>query len=281
MLASQLQAQITDIARTEFTYFPQSDSDNSFRRFRSFINVPIPVGESGYIVPGIEYRNVNLKLRDPFPFPTDDKERFQSIGLKLAFTDLMTKNWRYAIKGGIVAASDFQGRLTNDDFVYEAALLLIKDMTGEDDGARRPWRIIFGISYSTTAGRPLPLPFVNYYQEFHPKWSFVLGVPKSNIKYKINDKHQLQGYVTLDGFYANIQEDFQASDKGIADTISMTTLLGGFGYEYCFTKNLVFYLYLGHTIINDIRLRNAEQKDVLTLNNSNTFYGRTGIKFKI
>ncbi|HSJ12579.1 MAG TPA: hypothetical protein VK916_07820, partial [Gillisia sp.] len=51
------QGQSTDLARIEYTYFPQTDSDNSFRRFRSFVNFPIKLNENGaYLVPGIEYR---------------------------------------------------------------------------------------------------------------------------------------------------------------------------------------------------------------------------------
>ena len=66
-----------------------------------------------------------------------------------------------------------------------------------------------------------------------------------------------------------------------ADNISMTVLLSGLGYEYQFTKHLVFYVYAGYTILNDIRLRDANDDDVFTINDKNSFYARSGIKFKI
>src|SRR5690606_12747520 len=93
-------------------------------------------------------------------------------------------------------------------------------------------------------------------------------------------KHILQSFITLDGFYANIQDDINLPDGGIGSTISMTTLLSGLGYEYYFTDHLLLYLYAGHTIINDIRLRDDDGDDVLTINDKNSFYGRTGIRFK-
>ncbi|GHA28361.1 hypothetical protein GCM10007103_07450 [Salinimicrobium marinum] len=88
--------------------------------------------------------------------------------------------------------------------------------------------------------------------------------------------------MTLDGFYANIQEDrvFSNSNK-VAENISMTIVLGGVGYEYNFTKHLVYYLYAGYTLMNDIRLRNDDKDDVLEVNKVNTFYARSGLKFKI
>ena len=75
----QAEAQTSDLARIEYTYFPQSDSDNSFRRFRALINAPIKVKEGSYLVIGAEYRNVNLVYEDLTPFPTRDLERFQSF----------------------------------------------------------------------------------------------------------------------------------------------------------------------------------------------------------
>lgn len=281
---TDLEAQTTDLARIEFTYFPQSESDNSFRRFRSFINFPIPLWEDNYLVPGVEYRNINMKLRDDFPFLTGNKERFESYKVSLGYIGKLNNNWRYAGKLSISAASDFADGLINDDIIYGLDVFFIKDKTGDDaegNPPSKPWRLIFGLSYDTTAGRPFPLPVFNYFRRFHPDWSYTVGVPKSNLKYYVNDKNIIQGFVTLDGFFANVQENFDVGNGDIAENISMTTLLSGVGYEYYLTDHLLLYLYAGYTIINDIRFRDGDQNDVVTLNDANSFYGRTGIKFKI
>lgn len=276
--------QSTDLARIEYTYFPQSDSDNSFRRFRSFVNFPIKVGsaEGSYLVPGIEYENINFKYEDLAPFEKGTElDRYQSFTLNLGYTYKMNPDWRFAAQGGLMVASNFEkGTIIKDDLLYIGSFFFIKDK-GEDE-VEKPWRWILGLHYSTTSGMPFPLPVVNYYREFHPNWSYMVGVPKSNLKYHINPKHELQAFVTLDGFYANIQENrmFKNSDR-VAENISMTIVLGGVGYEYNFTKHLVYYLYAGHTLMNDIRLRNDDKEDVLEVNKVNTFYARSGLKFKI
>lgn len=269
----------TDLARVEFTYFPQSDSDNSFRRFRTFINVPLKIREEGYLVPGFAYRNINLKLGDPLPFSASNKEHFQSLQFSLGYTDILKNNWRYVVQGNFTIASNFKRRLNSEDFVYGGTVFFVKDETKNPEMAA-PWRLIVGASYSTIAGRPFPLPVLAYYREFMPDWAYTLGVPKTNIKYNITNKHEVQAFITLDGFYANIQEDVDVGAATPADTVSMTTLLSGLGYEYYFTKHLVAYLYAGYTVLNDIRLRDDGGDDVYTLNDSNSFYGRTGLKFK-
>lgn len=278
--------QNTDLARIEYTYFPQSDSDNSFRRFTSFINFPIKLNDKGaYLIPGIEYRNTNLKYNDPAVFETNDLDRFQSFEASLGYTFKMNELWRFGAAGGIMAASNFEtGEMISDDLIYTGSVYFIK--IKEDERYIEPVRLILGLSYSTTSGIPFPLPIINYYKRFDPKWSYALGVPKSNIKYYINEKNVLQGFVTLDGFFANIQNNFVATPQdpsatAIAENISMTIVLAGVGYEYNFTENLSLYIYAGHTLRNDIRLRDKNLDKVYTINETNSFYGRTGLKFSI
>ncbi|MFD2565112.1 DUF6268 family outer membrane beta-barrel protein [Aquimarina rubra] len=286
VFVSPLQSQVSDLARIEYTFFPQRESDNSFRRLRVFAKYPIKLNDKGsYLVPGIEYRNVNFIYRDETDFDTNDLERFSSFEASLAYTFKMKNNWRFAAQAGGIIASNFEGEgIDTDDILFTGSIYFVKDKTKE--ALPKPWRLILGIRYSTTAGRPFPLPFVNYYREFRPYWSFVLGVPKSNIKFRFKRRNALQAFVTLDGFFANIQNnrsftDLTTSEERIANNISMTIVLAGIGYERYITDHLVFYTYTGFTVINDIRLRNNDQENVLTINDQNSFYVRGGLKLKI
>ncbi len=280
-------AQSTDLARIEYTYFPQSDSDNSFRRFSSFLNFPIKLNDKeAYLVPGIEYRNTHLKFQDPANFHTEELERFQSFTTNLGYTFKINEKWRFGAEAGLKVASNFElNKIIGDDLIYIGALYFISTTT--DERYLEPVRLILGLSYSTTSGIPFPLPVINYYKRFDPNWSYGLGVPKSNFRYIFNEKNSLQAFVTLDGFFANIQNNFpitptdQSSIIRNAENISMTIVLGGLGYEYNFTNNLSLYLYAGYTLKNDIRLRDKNLDKVYTINETNSFYGRSGLKFSI
>ncbi|KZS38894.1 hypothetical protein AWE51_15040 [Aquimarina aggregata] len=279
-------SQVSDLARVEYTFFPQRNSENSFRRLRIFTKYPIKLNDKGaYLVPGIEYRNVNFIFRDQTTFDTSDLERFSSFESSLIYTFKLKNNWRIAVQAGAIIASNFEGEgIEEDDALFTGSLLFLKDKT--NDKRIKPWRLILGLRYSTTAGRPFPLPFINYYREFYPNWSFSVGVPKSNIKYYFKKKNAFQGFVTLDGFFANIQNNRSLTDgiaqkEKVANNISMTIALAGLGYERYLTNHLVVYSYTGFTLINDIRLRNDNQEDILTINDQNSLYIRAGLKLKL
>jgi hypothetical protein len=278
-------AQETDLARLEYTFIPQSNSDNSVNRIRTFVNFPIKLGwEGSYLIPGVEYRNLDLDFEDPVPFSVESLGKFDMFRVSLAYTFKMKQDWRVGLKTGFEIASNFEEkRVQNGDMRFTGALYLIKDRTG--DKVEKPNRFIIGLQYSTNAGRPFPIPIINYYREFHPKWSYSIGSPKTNIKYDINTKNTIQGFITLDGFFSNLQRDLPVinpdGSSANADNISMTLILGGVGYEYAITKNLVFYAYGGHTIFNEIRLRDDNRNNLYKINEENTLYFRGGLKFKI
>ncbi len=284
-----MQSQAPDLARVEYTSFPQANSENSFSRFKTFVKFPIKLNDSGaYLIPGIQYQNVNFQYKDTAPFSVENLEHLNSYALSLGYTFKMNDIWRFGVEGEANATSNFEtGELQAEDIEYTASVYFIKSKAA-GEGDIRSWRLILGSRYSTGSSIPFPLPIVNYFKRIDEKWSYTLGVPKTNLKYYLNDKHTLQAYASVDGYYANIQNKFSAAgnspvDQGekLAQNISMTTVLSGIGYELRFLDYFSFYIYGGHSLLNNIRLRDENQDRVYTINNTNSFYGRTGLKFSI
>lgn len=279
-----VQAQSTDLMRLEYTYIPQSNPKNVFTRTRAFINFPIPLGwEGSYLIPGIEFRNVNIDTEGLFPFDEGPLNVFRTYRATISYTCKFKSGWRLGVKlGGELSSNFVRTDFLADDLRFSGALFMIKDKSGDE--VPKPSRWVIGVQYSTNQGRPFPLPVVNYYREFRPGWSYSLGTPKTNLKRRFNKRHALQAFVSLDGFFANIQDDVnvvQNNSTTIANNISMTTVFGALGYEYFFSEQFLFYAYGGYTILNEIRLRDNNRGDVFTFNNQNTIYLRTGVKFKI
>ncbi|WP_034922687.1 DUF6268 family outer membrane beta-barrel protein [Gillisia sp. CAL575] len=281
-----MNAQAADLARVEYTYFPQSNSDNSLSRFKSFLKFPIKLNDSGaYLIPGIQYENVNFQYKDVAPFPVDKLEHLQSYAFSLGYTFKMTEEWRFGVEVEANATSNFETEeLQGEDVEYTGSIYFIKSK--KDEQLIHPWRLILGLRYSTSTSVNFPLPIVNYYKKFHPDWTYTLGVPKTNIRYYLGENSSFQAFVTVDGFYANIQERININvktslDNKLAQNISMTTVLSGIGYELQFSKYFSFYIYTGHSLINNIRLRDENQDRVYTINDKNSLYGRTGLKLSI
>ncbi len=278
-------AQGTELVKIEYTYLPGGEELTHFNRFKLALNVPIKLSEKGnYFVAGLEYRSIGIGLEDQVPFFKENAERYQMFGANIAYTFKIKNDWRFGIRFGMRAASNFEnGGIENDDIRYKGSIVFLKDK--KEGETLYPWRIILGIQYSTPGSLNFPLPIINYYQKFHPKWSFSLGTPKTNLKYNINKKNSIQAYALLDRFYANIQDNrvitLNTNEEKIGENISSLTLISGLQYEYSITEHLLLYVNTGYTLTNDLRLRDQERNKVYTINNANSLYARGGIKFKI
>ena len=278
LFVMSLSAQTSDLFRVEYLNIPNTDTKNSIDRFRVLFQLPLKIKEDHYLIIGSDYRYLDLKL-DNVPFTTTDLESVQTIEASLAYLHKVKQsNWYYGLRVGMRLASNFEDKMVSDDYLYLVSGFVINDKTKEGV-ADKPNRLILGFDYSSTPFRNYPLLILNYYREFSPHWTYTVGVPKTNLRYKINETNHVQAFVTLDNFFANIQAN-KVVDGKVAENISQTLVIGGLGYEYYFTEHLLYYGYAGYSIINDYRLRNNDGDDIYIIDNKPTLYFKTGIKFK-
>jgi len=272
-------AQLTDIARLEYSFIPKTKSEDQYTRLRVLLNYPIELKNKSYLIIGGEYNRVLLNLEDNYPFDTSNLSKLHVIDFNLGYTFKLSKKKRLGFKINPRIASTLTNSITGDDFFVNGGVFYINDR--RDDGTlKRPHRLILGLTYNATTGLPYPLPFISYYREIDESWSYNAGVPKSNIKYIFNEKNNMQAFIGLDGYLAHLQEPSQINGQNV-DHISLSVAIGGLGYEYSFTEHLVAYMYTGYTFRLNNVLRNKDRDEVFKLDDINAFYLRTGLKFKI
>ncbi|WP_047547194.1 DUF6268 family outer membrane beta-barrel protein [Psychroserpens sp. Hel_I_66] len=272
-------AQLTDLARLEYSFIPKSDSEDQYTRLRAMVNYPIEIKPDTYFILGAEYNRIILNLEDDYLFDKSLFETIHIIDLNLGYTFKTSEKWRWGFRLNPRIASTLTEKITMDDFFINGGVFAIIDRT-KDESMKRPYRLILGLTYNATTGVPFPLPFVSYYRRINEEWSFSAGVPKSNLKYFFDEKNIVQVFASLDGYFAHLQRPQTILGKQV-DDISLSLAVGGLGYEYNFTKHLVGYMYTGYTFRLNNVLRDDNRDDVFKLDDVNAFYLRTGIKFKI
>ena len=279
LISSINYAQLTDLARLEYSFIPKNQSEDQYTRLRALFNYPIKIKKKDYLILGAEYNRILLNLEDDYPFETSPLSKIHIIDFNLGYTFEWNDKWRFGAKFNPRIASTLTRKINSKDLFLNGGLFFINDRL-TDASAKKPYRLILGLTYNATTGLPFPLPFVSYYRPINAKWSYNAGVPKSNLKYAINYKNSVQAFVGLDGYLAHIQDPLIINGE-LVDNISLSVALAGLGYEYDFTNHLIGYAYTGYTFRLNNVLRNDNRDEIYTLDNINAFYLRTGIKFKI
>ena len=275
-------AQLSDLARIDYTILPAGNSNIEYNRVRALFNYPIKLTkESTYLFLGLDYSNINLIMAENPSFNKEELNGFQLLDFNIGYTTPLKNDWRL----GVRLTPGFSSNLTANDLSFEDViisgdLVFIKDKT-KAKGVKKPWRLILGASYSGNRGYPFPLPFISYYRKFHSKWSFNIGIPKTNLQYHASRKHRFKLYAELDGFTANLQRGVLINNTLKAESINMSLLLSGWQYEFHITKNIQFYARASFILSNSVNLRDEHKDNLIELDNANTLYLRTGIRLKI
>ncbi len=211
------------------------------------------------------------------PFDKSELIRFHIVDFNLGIITKLNENWNFI---GILTprlASNFVTGTITDDFFMNATATIWKERPNAD----KPYRLVLGLTYNSTTGLPVPLPLINYYKRFHPNWSYTLGIPRNNFRYHINKKHLVELALFLDGYFINLQNNIDLESGQVASKISLTALVGSFGYQYNISKRMSLFVTLGTSVLQEGKLRNDNQEEVFLLNNESNFYLRTGFKIGI
>jgi len=275
-------AQLSDLARVDFTYITKGNSNVSYNRVRALFNYPIKLKkERTYLFLGLDYSHIDFKMEKNFSFDKNELDDFQILDLNIGFITSLKNDWRI----GLRITPGFSSNLTAndlqlDDIVFSGDLVFIKDKT-KDENVSKPYRLILGVSYSENRGYNFPLPYISYYRKFHPNWSYNLGVPKTNFQYHLSEKNRFKLYAELDGFSSNLQKGILVDGTNVSKSINMSLILGGLEYEYHFTKNILLYARSSYIISNTVHLRDKNRNNIIALDDANSYYFRTGFRLKI
>lgn len=274
-------AQLSDLAKIDYTRLPKGNSDVGYDRLRGLFNYPIKVNEGSFFLVGLDYSKIELSFDSGIEdFDVNTIEDFQLLDLNIGYTFKMNENWRFGARFTPGFSSNLVKNLSFEDAVFSGDIVFIKDKR-HDDKVAKPYQLILGVSYSGNRGIPFPLPFISYYRKFHPNWSYKLGVPKSNLQYHLSKKSRFKLVAELDGFTSNIQDGLLVNSDEIADKINMSIIIGGLRYEYKFTDHLELYLNVSNILNSSATLKDRKNNSIISVNKNNTYYFRSGIRFKI
>lgn len=270
-------AQTPDVFRLEYTLLPENDAEVQLSRVKLVVNYPITLKDSSNIIIGSEYNRIVYDVERNLGFANEGFNLLHVLDVNLAYVHKYNAEWRFI---GVLTprlASTLTNPLENGDFSVNVTAGGFRDRRNID----QPSRLVLGLTYNSSVNLRIPLPIVYYEKQFHPKWTYVVGVPKTAMRFEPKKKSTLQLEFIVDGYFVNLQNNVLLSGTDLASSISSSAALVTFGYQYNFTKEMSIYLYGGHTLFQSSVLRDDDRNDIFTLNDEPSLYFRTGFRIGI
>lgn len=267
-------SQTPDIVRLEYTILPENRADVQLSRIKLLTNVPFTLKDSSNIIVGAEYNRIVYDVQRDLGLENEGFNLLHVVDVNFAYVHKYNSEWRFI---GVLTprlASTLTNPLENGDFFVNVTAGGFRDRRNID----KPSRLVVGLTYNSSVSFRIPLPIVYYEKQFHPKWNYVLGVPKSAVRKKIKEKSTIQLEFILDGYFVNLQNNILLSGTNLGSSISSSAALVNFGYQYNFNKAMSVFAFAGHTLFQSTVLRDDDRNNVFTLNDEPSFYFRTGFR---
>jgi len=155
-------AQDFKLAGIKYANYPTSeikkDSGNqeiSFQEFGAFVNFPKKLkNNKTVLVNGFGYGFVEASLDNPL-FLSNEK-KLQTLYYQLTLLHQWNEKWNFIVNLKPTLASDFEGKLSSDDFVFQGAVTATRKFSST-------FKIGGGLAYSARFGSPQLIPLVNFH----------------------------------------------------------------------------------------------------------------------
>ena len=270
-------AQSPDLFRLEYTLLPENDAKVQLSRVKLLVNYPITLKDSSNIIIGSEYNRIVYDVERNLGFANEGFNLLHVLDVNLAYVHKYNEEWRFI---GVLTprlASTLINPIENGGLSINVTAGGFRDRRNID----QPSRLVLGLTYNSLVSLRIPLPIVYYEKQFHPKWTYVVGVPKMAMRFEPKKNNTFQLEFILDGYFVNLQNNVLLSGTDLASSISSSAALVTFGYQYNFTKEMSMYIYGGHTLFQSSVLRDDDRNDIFTLNDEPSLYFRTGFRIGI
>ncbi|MFA8341429.1 MAG: DUF6268 family outer membrane beta-barrel protein [Rhodothermaceae bacterium] len=200
-------------------------------------------------------------------------DHLHEINLSFTLYQNIGRNWAMSLNVTPQLASNFEEKkLSKEDFKFQGAIVFEKQFSEK-------WRLGFGAAYSTTFGKPIPIPLITFSYDSGNKWYAYGNLPaEMNIFYRLSNYFDL-GFITkADGGMYHVPETYPEETKIKDPELQYVSILfgpsikfkysrfelffrGGLAYQkyglYDGTKELKDYQYefkLGHSLNGNLKI---------------------------
>lgn len=262
-------------------YTPSIVEDNLFNYQKASLRLSIPPVKfkklALYNTVGIDYHQFSYKKEASAL--SDDLNNFYNINYSLLMQYQLTTKWKMNLLALPHILSSLTGSLESKDVRING--ILFAERTFKNNTPNRVYKLSFGVAYLTLSGKTTINPVLNFMAQVNDKFSFVLGLPNTYVKYNFNKKHSLKLLADLNDFSAHVNSSVYLDENKTTkvDKAVFTTISTGLEYNYWVTNNWGILVRTLHGVYENYQLENSSGNTVYDFDSTLKPYATIGIKF--
>jgi len=281
-ISAQVQGEVNVIDRDAFYvhYTPPNltTDDFTYQRISGKFSMPLIMSD--------KFSAFNTIGADLHIFDYDDNgvgenstglDRFYNINYSLLLRYKFSDKWSLNALALPFLLSNLEESIEGDDFNVNGTVFLERTFLRKRGGYLQ---LGFGVGYFTLNGTTAVSPNIQLKARFNERWSAMLGLPNTYVKWDINEKHSLKMLGDINDFSANLNGGSTFDTVVNADRAVFTVLSAGLEYNYWITDSLGIMFRATQAVWDNYELRNSDDDSIYEFDTS---FGQpfisVGIKF--
>lgn len=267
-----------ELARFDYTMIP-SIGDIELKRTSIAFNFGAKV-KKGLLGFGLGYDNSTLYFKSADAHNLHNNfTNLHTVRMNIVYRKPLKNNWAFNTVFAPMLSSNFAGSLTTEDFVFNSFTSFSKRWFKNELKSS----LNIGLGFGTLFGSPRLFPLASYYSEINEKLSFSIGLPRTEVTYKLNDFNSINLNVKPEGLYANNSSDLVLEDGKIYENskVVYNALKLSLGYNMKFEKNWVASFNLGYIPVSSVTILDNNDNDINDFNTDDSVFVNVGVSFNI
>jgi len=250
-----------------------NESDGvDFERYNFRMTLPKRLkNEGGMLLNKLEYARTNISYAID-PNLDGDVSNFHSISYTFGFIHPLKKDWTLISMVSPSISSNFASAIQWDDLHLFGMVMFSKSLKSD-------MKLNFGVRYSSTIGRPFPLPMFSLMWEPSPKWTLNLGFPRIEAQYQLTRNTRIGTDFFMAGDNYTLGEDVPKDDNMI-DNISVMNMGGGLKLTQKLSKFIKLNLSSGYTFYRKFEFLDGKDR-LMSYDLDNNLYLKAGLSIGI
>lgn len=261
-----------DVFYLDYTIPTSIDNDISYQKWSTKFGIP-PIRFKKLIIVngfGLDLHKFNYENNY-----TASLDNFYNINYSLIAMYKFSGKWAVIASISPIILSNLESNLSSDDFLLNGRIVAERTFLRKNKGY---FRAALGLGYLTLNGTTQFKPIASIKSRLNEKWSFVLGIPNTYVKYDINKKHTLKALLDLNDFSANVN-DITITNEVYSKAVFTVTSVG-LEYNYWFKEPFGIMLRVTQAVYDSYELRNNDNNGIYDFNiNPEQPFITVGIKF--
>ncbi|MBI9040364.1 DUF6268 family outer membrane beta-barrel protein [Lutibacter sp.] len=261
-------------AGVDFSFVPEHSNSVGFQNKVVSINFPVKI-KSGLLLNSLQFSNYQMNYDSDLKMNTSfiDEDTFKTISYSMSYINSINNNWSYLVEVKPVLSSNFATDITSNDFLLNGGIILTKKYESSS--------FQLGAIKNSSYGFNSIIPVIAFNGNLSDKVSYTLGIPITELTYKVNQTNTFKTYIKPNGFYANIGNEAFEDTTSIAEKARFQSIVSGINFSHSIDDNWKIGLDVGYQISSTYELLDKNKNSVYEFQTKNNVNVGVSLKFNL